>query len=394
MSLNVATIRDEGKCTGCAMCEASCPMDVVTMGVVDGFYRPIISEGCTNCGLCFKLCPQNSIEFVTGIKNPTPKDAIAAWSLDESEHFKSSSGGLISVLSKALLHRGYFVACAWFNPVSARVEHKIFDSEKDIYHARGSKYVLSSKSGIYYAVKERLKDTPGLFVGVPCEVAAIKRYLETFGKESMHELYTVDLLCHGGSSPQCLSEHLAKVSRKKKVGSVSFRGGEWDCNLCVYDQNGSMIYSGAQFVDPYFKYFMRHTLFQPACFDCQYTGSDRIGDLTVGDFWGLEESVLELAAGKGTNMVLVNSEAGERMMELVEDEVETHDRPVSEAIQGNDTLRESTPKEAEYDDFWAAINRYGFHRAVRKVYRYNWPLEPRVRKAKGMVYRFIKKLFS
>ena len=66
-----------------------------------------------------------------------------------------------------------------------------------------------------------------------------------------------------------------------------FRGDKYDCQLSLY-KNNKLIYLDGQFSDPYFKYFMRHTLYQPACFECNYSGANRVGDITLGDFWGLE----------------------------------------------------------------------------------------------------------
>ena len=391
MSLNITKVRDEGRCTGCAMCKDVCPNDSIVIEAADGFYRPSVLDSCTNCGLCNRLCPQNSPQFVAGLKSQVPEVAIATWCKDESNHFEASSGGLITEISKAFLKNDCFVAGAWFNPLTERVEHKVCHSEEELFQIRGSKYVLSNKSGLYEKIAEALRNSSGLFVGVPCEVAAVKRYMHSFIKGVDNVLYTIELLCHGGSSPQCLHEHLVGVSHGKKIGNISFRGGENDCKLCVFDADGKIIYKGSQYVDPYFKYFMRHTLFQPVCFSCQYVGCNRIGDLTIGDFWGLDEATLKLSANKGTNMVLVNSEFGEKMMELVKAQVEIHPRPVIEAINGNDTLREPTPKEVEYDALWEAIGRRGFYGALHEVYRYYWHYETVLAKAKTAIIKAINK---
>ena len=44
-------------CTGCAACQAVCPMNAINMEIdEEGFIQPRISETCTECGLCEKIC--------------------------------------------------------------------------------------------------------------------------------------------------------------------------------------------------------------------------------------------------------------------------------------------------------------------------------------------------
>lgn len=62
---------------------------------------------------------------------------------------------------------------------------------------RNSKYVYSDAGNIYYEVGKNLVNQRGvLFIGLPCQVAALKKYLFV-KKISLELLFTVDIVCHG-----------------------------------------------------------------------------------------------------------------------------------------------------------------------------------------------------
>lgn len=57
-------------------------------------------------------------------------------------------------------------------------------------------------------VKADLKaGKPVLFIGTPCEVAGLKKYI----KRIPEDLYLVDLICHGVPSQQMLYEHINHI---------------------------------------------------------------------------------------------------------------------------------------------------------------------------------------
>ncbi|MFO7915225.1 MAG: DUF362 domain-containing protein [Candidatus Krumholzibacteriales bacterium] len=50
---------DPELCTGCRLCEKSCPVKVISF---DGSVCEIDSSGCVNCMCCHELCPENAVE--------------------------------------------------------------------------------------------------------------------------------------------------------------------------------------------------------------------------------------------------------------------------------------------------------------------------------------------
>lgn len=379
------------KCIGCALCQNVCPKDAISIELKDGFWRPSISSKCIECGNCVRNCPINNKENIKGYE--TPEIAYAAWVKDDNIHHKSSSGGLAYKLSEQMINSGGFVVGVWFNDETQRVEHRIYDDVSSLHMSQGSKYVSSYKGSIYKTVYENLKEKDGLFIGVPCEVFAMKQYLSTKKDAHLHNLFFIDTLCRGGSSPQLLKEQLSYVSRGKKVCNVTFRGGDNDCNFAVYGENNKRLYLNGQYDDPYFSMFMKHITFQRECFSCSFANSNRQGDITLADFWGLDKEIEKKTPIRGISMIMVNTSNGEKLFSDIRNELVMFERPSVEAINGNDTLREATPMPMEYDEYWNLVNEKGFLKATKKMFKLDCnkhPIRFLYRKARCTAAKLLK----
>lgn len=355
-------------CFGCAACVDICPKTAVKMEIDTGFWRPVIDETkCIHCELCKKICP-TLILINNKQTHYRESKCYAGWSKNLNRHFHSASGGLASELSEAVLNKNGVVAGVCYDNQMREVRHILIENTEKLMYIAKSKYVLSNKSGIYKKIKEKLEENVlCLFIGVPCELNALHRYLE-LNKTNINKLYTIDLLCRGGASPRCLNEHINFVRKGKGVSNITFRGGEDDCKFTVWSLNGKILYQGEQYVDVYFKYFMQHSLFQEKCYRCPFAGAQRQGDITLGDFWGLDRTVMEENDVLGVNLILINSDKGQRLFESVRDKIKVFERPIKEAVEGNETLCGATSKPPEYDALWEVIPKKGFDSGLKEVY--------------------------
>ena len=201
MSIN---IEDKSKCCGCRACEQICPIEIIHMEEdTEGFIYPQVGDKCIECKLCEKVCPllndnkKLSEEFV-------PK-VYAAHIKDEEILVNSSSGGIFTALAEAVLRQQGMVFGAAYNE-EMNVEHICINKIDDLHKLRGSKYVQSNTLATYGQVKQILgKERYVLYVGTPCQIAGLKRYL---GKV-YERLITVDLVCHGTPSPKIFREYIA-----------------------------------------------------------------------------------------------------------------------------------------------------------------------------------------
>lgn len=238
------------------------------------------------------------------------------------------------------------------------MEHDVCENESDLRKYAGSKYVQSDISAAYKKIESCITSKKVLFIGVPCQVYAVKEYFQNI--ENRENIYYVDLLCRGGCSSRCLREHIRSVSGGRHVEEISFRGGKYNCWFVTYDKDKRVIYRGPQYIDPYFAMFMRHSMLQERCYECPFAGKERIGDITIGDFWGLNEKILPDQQKMGMNMVLVNSERGRGMLDMVRNSMKLVTRPCEEAVCGNSTLRQPTEMPVEHYKLLQRIRVVGF----------------------------------
>lgn len=354
------------ECLSCSACYAVCPKKAVRMEEDElGKLVPVIEEKlCINCGACRNVCPQ-----LNPVSKEYPKSCFAAYSIDPDDQKKSSSGGIATLIGRNTILQGGVVFGSMFK--NQTLCFGKVDNLKDLDQFRGSKYVYSFPDRIYSEVKkELLNGRLCTFVGLPCQTAGLKGYLN----KNYDNLLTVDLICHGAPPYRYLEEHIEHLGLKEAYKKVSFRG-ERNFYLTILGDNDNVLYSKKQQEDPYFEAFMTRLTFRECCYACPFACNERISDITLGDFWGLHEGALNSYSGK-VSCILINSEKGRDFIEGISDQMISELQPVEEAIAGNDQLREPSdphPHRKEFDryyiqnGFYVGLEKAGLLKRVRNL---------------------------
>ncbi len=367
-----------------------CGKDAISM-TVDQYGKsiPKINEDkCVSCGACQKVCPVNHTP-----EKRMPQTAYAVWSNNPEDKKYSSSGGVAAVMGRQIISQGGVVfGCA---ATDGRVKHTGAHTMDEAEAFRGSKYVQSCAGLAYRDVKACLKENKKvLFVGVPCQVAALYNYL---GKE-YDNLYTIDLICHGTPPVKYLEEHIKEAIGDKKWSSVSFRG-QYDWKLTVYDKN-KIKYQRDRHSDLYFRAFLDALTYRENCYQCSYACPERCADMTIGDFWGLDRSVLRMQYDGNISIVLTNTEKGKNMLFGCDSEFYIQERPLKEAMneqQWNLLHPSVAPEDREV--FLSAYPKVGFDKAVAQT-KIGKKVEQTYRKSRfnnslyGRLYNFTKRAIS
>ncbi len=64
----------------------------------------------------------------------------------------------------------------------------------------------------------------------------------------------------------------------------------------------------------YYSHFLNGAIYRESCYYCKYAGSNRQGDFTMGDYWGIEKAHPEIDTRNGVSVLLVNSEKGRALV--------------------------------------------------------------------------------
>jgi len=318
-------------CTGCGLCAKNCPSKCIGLkeGKLGHLYPVVNNDLCINCNLCVKKCPSNN-----EIPLLNPLTAYAAWAIDKNEYHSSTSGGAASIISRKIIYNGGVVyGCAMLPDCD--VQHIRIDNCDQLYQLKGSKYVQSNIQNILPSIKEDVrKGTPVLFIGTPCQVAAVKSLF----KEQPYNLYLVDIICHGVPSLSVLKKYLTNKFGRASFDKVSFRK-ESQLLLEIFDR-GKKIYSASHKKDLYYTLFMQGYTYRDSCHRCKYAQPKRVSDITIGDFWGLGKmGDCNIPEHKdGISVILPITQKGEKLLESVSSQLHIYKRPLEEAIKGNSQL--------------------------------------------------------
>lgn len=331
------------KCTGCSACSNKCPKHCITMDVGDklGHLYPLINkEVCIDCGLCKKVCP-----IVNPLVKSKPHKAYASWDKSEAEYMSSTSGGVASAISRQFIKKGGIVyGCSMLPGVKAR--HIRISTIGETYKLKGSKYVQSSTEGVYANIlNDLMSDRSVLFIGTPCQVAAARKFVGKFGKN----LFTIDLICHGVPSQKYLLDCTKKIIKDYSNVIAVFRNRNiYQLGLKDVDKDDYFYLNTLEdnrFEPTYINNFFNGFTIRNSCHNCTFAKSERVSDLTIGDFWGLGRKVEFVHSHPfGCSVVLPITDKGETLVESIHGYVHLYERTVEEAIEGNDKLRHPTQK--------------------------------------------------
>lgn len=335
------TVCGENQCTGCMACVEGCPKNAISIrDNLISYNAEIDLDKCIGCNLCYKICQQRNL-----IDLKAPISWQQGWAMENSIRVQGSSGGVAGALSKKFIEDGGVVYSCVFR--SGKFGFRVAHDIEDLKIFSGSKYVKSDPSGVYKEIRDTLKNGEKvLFIGLPCQVAALKMYL---GNMDTSMLYTVDLICHGTPSPKLLELFLNQYGYcLTGLENITFRNKE---TFQIGDGYKGITTSGVS--DHYMIAFLHSLSYTDNCYNCKFARKERISDITIGDSWGSELSGEEQR--KGISLVLSITDKGEEL--LKESGLRLHPVDLNKAIANNHQLSRPSIKPKSHAVFWEGIKK-------------------------------------
>lgn len=308
---------DKNECTGCGACFAVCPKEAISFRVIGSLHQyPEIDDiKCIECGKCLKVCPQLDDQRIIENKSTS---IYAAYNIDAAERQAASSGGVSGALTQYALENGFFICGAAFDD-KWHLEHVISNHSTIKDRIRGSKYLYSDASKAIRALCELLKeDKKILFIGTPCQVDAVNHAIP---RNKRDNIITCEILCHGVNSAKVWEEYIDWLSKKHKRGikKYNFRSKShgWGNNSrgtgklrVSYELSDGKLIDIPAYKNLFHTWFGYHYILRENCFHCKYRTENRVADITIGDFWGVEQVVSIETQSLGVSAVLCNTAKG------------------------------------------------------------------------------------
>lgn len=379
-------ITDLKDCSGCHACFLVCPKKCIQMEAnAEGFLYPFIDTGkCVNCGLCEKVCPVLKIVD----KKEKIVSAYACYNLNEDIRLRSSSGGIFTLIAEKILDIDGAVYGAVFDE-KFNVKHICVETKEELSALRGSKYVQSTIGDTYVKAKDMLDDgRVVLFTGTPCQIDGLLSFL---GKK-YDNLYTQDLICHGVPSPAVWRKYVE--FRENKAASVAkkafFRHKEkgWKSYSVQFEFDNRTEYKQIFSQDLFMKGFLNNLYLRQSCYNCRSKSLSRNSDITLADFWGIENIFPDMLDDKGTSLVLVNSDKGKTLIENISDNIKLKEVDINKAVKSNPSAYQSACLNKNRKKFFNVIRFKDFEETVKICTKKSW-----VKKLFRKVLKNVKKQF-
>jgi len=379
-------IENKENCTGCYACLNICPEQCISMNTDDeGFWYPVVdNKSCIECGLCVKVCPLiNKAEY----SNAPIAYACINNALDI--RLESSSGGIFTLIAEQIMASGGIVFGARFDD-NFNVVHDYVETKEDLNSLRGSKYLQSKIRETYKEVEKNLKQGRNvLFSGTPCQIAGLNSFL----RKTYDNLFTVDIICHGVPSPLVWHkyiEHREEIAGSK-TREIAFRRKDegWrQFSISFIFSNGKE-YIKSYKNDLYMRAFLKDICLRPSCYNCQFKTLNRDSDITLADFWGIQNILPEMDDDKGTSLIFVNSKKGQEMLEKTKSSMTFKEVDINEAVSYNSAAIKSARYNPKRGDFFRDLDRMSFEHLVKKYC--SDPVLTRIKRKIKLIIRSILK---
>ena len=360
----MVNIEDKYNCCGCTACASICAHDAITMTPDSlGFLYPKVNpELCVNCGLCDKVC-----QFHNNYNRYDNYDSPLAYQfrLSQDEQLKKSqSGGAFFAIADKFIADGGVVYGAAFTD-TWRVTHQKANENITLSALRMSKYVQSDLRGVFRQIKNELKNGDRvLFSGTACQVAGLKAYIPKLLRKN---LFCIDIVCHGVPSPKIWEDYLAYLqkTRGSQIVKACFRNkrfGWHGARESFLFENGKEEFRRTS----NYLYFSGLSM-RESCSNCHYTNLKRVGDITVGDQWGIpKDSPYE--DDKGLSLILINSDKGKQLFE--NSELKAEGISLKDCMQPQ--LREPSKLHPDHKRFVYHYETKGFLYVAKKYGDLGW----------------------
>lgn len=392
MLTSYLTTYNPEQCYGCRACEQVCPKNAISMTPnSEGFLYPVVDAmKCIDCSLCYKTCPYDN-----NAQKLMPLQAFALQYNDEERLISSSSGAAFPAIADYVLSQGGYVAGCIFND---RIEavHVVTNDIVTVKKMSGSKYVQSDVQRVYSEVKHLLDiDKFVLFSGTPCQVAGLIKYL----RKPYENLLTIDLICHGVPSPLLLESYINTY--KGRVSQLKFR----DKKLNGWCSQGSLqietvanktkIKKISPYSDSYYYYYyLQNSVSRMSCYECAFSATTRVADITIGDYWNVRDVLPDLNVDKGMSVVLVNTVKGQEILNAISKNIKLYETTIEDAVKGNGNLQKPCEMPEQRLYIYDKIMKYGYAQTAKQECHYQYLIPILKRLMPASLKKVLRKIVS
>ncbi len=298
-------------------------------------------------------------------------NVFAAYNKGEIRN-ESSSGGIFAALAKEF-EVVYGVSMSENNRQAIYTR-----AERNIYPLIGSKYIQAKTGNAFENIKNDLENRRRvLFVGTACYVNGLIHYL---GRD-YPELVTVDIICHGVPSYKLWEKYIGNDI----ANSVNFRCKDNGWKNYGMKINGEFI---PQSSNHFMQVYLSNIALRPSCYNCICKGA-KLSDITIGDYWGINDLFPEMDDDNGTSVVIVRTEKGQHLFDTIKDSLIYVKTDYENVTQNNPMERNSTNRSIYRNSFYRNTEGKDFDSIYKEYFDHSISLRI-TRKIKSIYFKILK----
>lgn len=300
-----------------------------------------------------------------------PEKVYACYSKDKDVRLSSSSGAVFSSLAEYVLNKNGIIYGVAMSEDCYSAEFIEVTDQNGLTKIRGSKYLQAKVGDTFKKVKVELQaGRLVLFTGTGCQTNGLKSFL---GKE-YDNLLCVDVICHGTPSP-ALWKKYAEYQEKKNGGKL--KGINFRCKddswtdfgmkevLAKIPQGEEKQLYISKDKDPYMQMFLRDYCLRPSCYDC-VAKKTKMSDLTIADFWGINDVAPEMNDGNGTSLILIRTDKGMKAFETISSKLKLKEVAYKDGVKSNPAEYKSCRRPPQRDTFFEDMEAMEFEKLEKK----------------------------
>lgn len=317
------------------------------------------------------------------------KKVYACFNVDMDLKLKSSSGGIFFSLAEYVFERKGIVYGVAMTEDCYSAEFISVVDKSSLVKLCGSKYLQAKIGNTFKKVKQDLQTgRTVMFTGTACQINGLKNFL---GKE-YDNLICVDVICHGVPSA-ALWEKYVKNQEKKyngKLIDINFRCKDknWE-NYGLketfenYKENNLKTIYVSRNEDSYMQLFLKDYCLRPSCYNC-IVKNHKISDLTIGDFWGINDVASEMNDGMGTSLVIIRTNKGENVFDSISHKIKMKEVTYEQSVKYNTAEFNSVNCPIYRKKFYTDLKLMDFNKFEKK-YLKNTLISKIIRKLTNLV---------
>ena len=110
--------------------------------------------------------------------------------------------------------------------------------------------------------------------------------------------------------------------------------------------------------------FYNRCALRPSCYECPYATTERKTDMTIGDFWHIEETIPDFYDSNGNSLFLIHTNRGEELFEKIQSDLDYRLSNTTQCWQAN--LEAPTQKSEQREEFWNDYQKKGIDFVMKK----------------------------